>query len=235
MKCLFLLFLLPLAAWSQPLVITPLTDSIWITTTYQKYGDELVPSNSMVMVTNDGVLIIDTPWDTTQIQPLIDSIDTHFHQPVVFCLATHFHNDRTGGFALMRRQNIATWSSDMTREYCQQRNEPLAEFTFEGDTTFTIGGTTFETYYPGAGHAPDNIVLWFPKQKILYGGCFVKSIENSSLGNIADADLKSWKKAVKKVKKRYKKPRHVIPGHYSWDSPEALQHTYDLLKNAPAQ
>ena len=38
-----------------------------------------------------------------------------------------------------------------------------------------MGQHAFQTYYGGQGHTPDNIVIWFDKEKILYGGCLVKS------------------------------------------------------------
>jgi len=44
-------------------------------------------------------------------------------------------------------------------------------------------------YYPGGGHTADNIVLWFPSKKILFGGCMLKDSNSKSLGNLSDAKL----------------------------------------------
>ena len=71
----------------------------------------------------------------------------------------------------------------------------------------------FELFYPGAGHARDNIVVWFPQQKVLFGGCFIKSVTATNLVNIADAVLSEWTPAIKRLQKKYKNIRTVVPGH----------------------
>ena len=50
----------------------------------------------------------------------------------------------------------------------------------------TVGGTQVRVIYPGAAHAPDNIVTFFPESGVLFGGCLVKS--GDDLGNLGDAD-----------------------------------------------
>lgn len=216
---------------SAQLEIYELEDSVFIVTTYGKYGETLYPANSMYVLTEKGAILIDTPWDTTQVLPLIDSIKERHNADLLFCLATHFHEDRTGGFNVLREAGVATWSSQHTYRLCVEKHHPLAEFTFTGDTTFTFGSVEFEAYFPGAGHAPDNIVVWFPKYDLLYGGCFIKSTDTQSLGNLGDADTVSWYTAAQKVKKRYKQPGYVIPGHEGWMSRKSLRHTIKLLKS----
>ena len=59
---------------AQQLEITPLTTNFYVYTTKKVMDDEVVPSNSMYLVTNEGVVLFDTPWDSTQLQPLLDTI-----------------------------------------------------------------------------------------------------------------------------------------------------------------
>jgi metallo-beta-lactamase class B len=98
------------------------------------------------------------------------------------------------------------------------------------DSTFKIGKYSFQTYYAGQGHAPDNIVIWFENEKILYGGCLVKSTEATDLGNIAEANLKKWVSAIKKLQNKFKDPMFIIPGHNDWTSRDALIHTLRLIR-----
>jgi glyoxylase-like metal-dependent hydrolase (beta-lactamase superfamily II) len=212
------------------LVISNLTGDFYIYTTYKMVKGYRFPSNSMYLVTNAGVVLFDTPWDETQFQPLLDSIyERHQTQPVL-CIATHFHDDRTAGLIFFKDKGIATCSSRMTYQLCALHDEKQAEKYFTGDTTFAIGGHVFETYYPGQGHSPDNIVIWFEKEKILYGGCLVKSEENQGLGNIADANLSAWGNSILNVMKKYPDAQHVIPGHFAWSDKKALSHTFNLVK-----
>ena len=184
----------------------------------------------MYLVTNNGVVMFDTPWDTAQFQPLLDIIDARHHQKVVLCIATHFHDDRTMGLAFLRLHGVKTYTSLQTYLLCKQHGNKQAEYYFTCDTSFTLGGYTFQTFYPGRGHTADNIVLWFSKQKILYGGCMVKSSENKSLGYVADADVTAWPATIKRVQAKFPNATYVIPGHFAWSGMDALQHTLDLLK-----
>lgn len=233
-----IILLLAMASWvllpgqtNHPqLEISRLTGDCYVYTTYNDPGNgSLFPSNSMYIVTTDGVVLIDTPWDTTQFQPLLDSIAARHHKKVIMCISTHFHADRTAGLEYYRQQGIKTYTSRRTDEFSIIKNEKRSEFIMDQDTTFRIGQYTFQTYYPGQGHSPDNIVVWLPKEKVLYGGCFVKSTEASGLGNLGDANPAAWVKSVKRVERKFRKPKYIIPGHQSWASRKSLEYTLELL------
>lgn len=215
---------------SPKLKITHLTGNIYVYTTYNLYQNTPVPSNSAYLVTDNGVVLFDTPWDTTQFQPLLDSIEAKHHQPVVLSISTHFHEDRTGGIDFLKSKGISTWSSQQTLVLCKEKGEPQAAHQFAGDTTFRIGSQQINIFYPGPGHAPDNILIWLPKDKVLYGGCFVKSTEATSLGNLSDANVDVWPSSIHKVMKKFPTPAYIIPGHDGWADKRSLQHTLQLLK-----
>ncbi|HQF28632.1 MAG TPA: subclass B1 metallo-beta-lactamase, partial [Bacteroidia bacterium] len=94
---------------------------------YTTYGDpgngELFPANGMYLVTNDGVILIDTPWDTTQFQPLLDSIKIKHNKSVSICIATHFHEDRTAGLHYYRTQGRKTFTTRKTDSLSILRNK----------------------------------------------------------------------------------------------------------------
>ena len=98
------------------LEITHLTGDFYIYVTYNLYKGSRVPANGMYVVTDNGVILIDSPWDTTQFQPLLDSIQSRHRQPVVLCIATHFHEDRTGGLEYYKSKGIKTFTSRQTDE-----------------------------------------------------------------------------------------------------------------------
>jgi metallo-beta-lactamase class B len=215
------------------LAINHLTGNLYVYTTWQAQGGARFPSNSMYLVTDRGVALIDGPWDSTQCQPLLDSIYRRHHQKVVLCIATHFHEDRTRALDFLRERGIATYSSAGTYALCLKNHKPLAEHIFTRDTVFHVGNASFSTFYPGEGHSRDNIVVWFPADKVLYGGCFVKSTEADGLGNVADANVAEWPHSVRRLMDKYPHPAFVVPGHQGWSDRGSLQHTMDLLRAAP--
>lgn len=222
-------FTLPLSA--QKLSIQHLTGDFFIYTTYMPIGNGILyPSNSMYLVTNLGVVLFDTPWDTSQVKPLLDSIEAKHQLPVIMCISTHFHDDRTAGLNILKSYGVKTYTSYKTTNLCLSIGNDTGDYPFDDDTTFVIGEYTFVTYYPGPGHSFDNIVVWFPSERILYGGCFIKSMDDNSIGNTSDAYLFDWDNSLRKVKRKFSNPQYVIPGHNSWQSNQAVDHTLNLVK-----
>lgn len=217
-------------AQEKKLVISHLTGNLYVYTTYQLFSGKPFPSNSMYMVTKNGVVLIDTPWDVEQVQPLLDSIKRKHKKDVVMCVVTHYHADRTGGLDVLKAKGIKTYSTAQTHELSIENKEKTAQYQFLNDTTFQVADTKFQAYYPGHGHTKDNIVIWFPKEKVLFGGCLFKSTESPDLGNVADADVEQWPVAIKNVMQKFPNAQFMIPGHFGWSKPKALTHTLELLE-----
>jgi metallo-beta-lactamase class B len=215
----------------KKLQITNLTGDFYIYTTYNIYKDSKTPANGMYLVTTKGVLLFDSPWDTTQFQPLLDSIEKKHQKKVVLCIATHFHDDRAAGLDYYRQKGIKTYSTTLTNELRKKNKKRGAEFLFTSDTTFNIGNYSFDTYYPGEGHTPDNIVIWFNQFKILYGACLIKSTEVEDLGYLGDANTMEYANTVKNVLQKYPKPQYVIVGHSDWSDVKSLDHTLMLAES----
>lgn len=215
---------------NSPLQISHLMGDFYVYKTFHDYKGTLISANAMYLVTDKGVVLFDAPWDKTQFKPLLDSIKARHHKEVVMCFATHSHEDRAGGLEFYGKKGIKTYTIKLTGQILEKNNEKRAEFIIPNDTTFTVGQHTFEVYYPGKGHAPDNIIVWFNKEKVLYGGCFIKSTEAKDLGYLGDSDVKEWEKSIKKVQSKFKKPKYIITGHDDWKDLSSLNHTLKLVQ-----
>jgi len=220
---------------NSPLQISHLTGDFYVYRTFHDYNGTMISANAMYLVTDKGVVLFDAPWDKSQFQPLLDTIKAKHNKEVIMCFATHSHDDRAGGLDFYRQKGVKTYSGKLTDNILKKNNEKRAEFIVPNDTTFTVGQHTFEVYYPGKGHAPDNIVVWFDKEKVLYGACFIKSADAKDLGYLGDSDVKEWKKSIGKVKTKFKNPIYIIPGHEDWTNTESLNHTLKLVDEYLAQ
>ena len=216
---------------NSPLQISHLTGDFYVYKTFNDYKGVKISANAMYVVTDKGAVLFDAPWDKTQFQPLLDSIKKKHNKNVVMVFATHSHDDRAGGLDFYRKKGIETYSGKLTDEILKNKKEPRAEFVIPNDTVFTVGQYKFEMYYPGKGHAPDNIVAWFGKEKILYGGCFIKSAEAKDLGYLGDADVKEWEKSIIKVQSKFKNPKYVIPGHDGGTTNKSISQTLRLVQD----
>ncbi|MCZ4245147.1 BlaB/IND/MUS family subclass B1 metallo-beta-lactamase [Pedobacter punctiformis] len=216
-------------AQSAGLHINHLTGNFYVFVTYNTYNGIQTPANGMYMVTKGGVVMIDAPWNDAELQPLLDSIEAKHHKKVVVAIATHSHKDRSGGLEFFRTKGIKTYTTKLTDEISAVTKERRAEFTFSKDTTFMVGGYKFNTFYAGEGHTKDNLTIWFGKDKILYGGCLVKSVEATDLGYTGEANLQEWPKTILKLKQKYPNAKYVITGHQALGGTETLDHTLNLL------
>ena len=214
----------------KPLLISKLTNNIYIYTTYNIYNGEKVPANGLYVTTNEGVILIETPWDKSQFQPLLDSIESKHHKKVIYSISTHSHADRTAGLDYYNFIGIKTYTSSLTDSISSITGENRAAFLFYNDTTFSLGNENVKTYYIGKGHTADNIVIWFEQEKVLYGGCLIKSGDATDLGNINDASLEEWAKTINKIKSKFKAAKFIIPGHDDWIDGKGLFQTEYLLK-----
>jgi metallo-beta-lactamase class B len=237
MQKLFLFFLLVFdiaiskGQTSQPkLKISHLTENFYIYTTYNTYNESITPAHGMYLVSDSGVVLFDTPWDSTQFQALLDSIDTRHHKSVSLCIAAHWHSDRTAGLEYYKQKGIKTYTTQFTDELAKKNDHKRAEFLMKNDTIFHFDQYTFETYYPGQGHTLDNIIIWFTKEKILYGGCLIKGGTAVNLGFLGDANKKEYYNTLKKVEKKCPNPNYIVISHSDWNDPNSLKRSIKLAK-----
>ncbi|WP_413513050.1 MUS/TUS/MOC family subclass B1 metallo-beta-lactamase [Myroides odoratus] len=218
-----------LYAQSDKLKIEQLNDHMYIYTTYQVFKGVEYSSNALYVVTDEGVILIDTPWDKEQYEPLVNHIKTQHNKEVKWVITTHFHEDRSGGLDYFNNAGAQTYTYALTNEILKQRNEPQAAFTFDREKEFVLGKEKLTVYFLGEGHSKDNTVVWFPKEKVLYGGCLIKSAEATTIGNIQDANTEAWSSTIDEIKRRFKQATVIIPGHDAWNIPGHLENTERII------
>lgn len=204
------------------------SNSIYIYESYGSYQGGKVGANAVVFVGEDSVVVIDTPWGNDQTRQLIDWIGNEIKKPIASFVITHFHEDRIGGIDVLKEKGIPAISSQLTAELAVANGIASPDVLFEKDTTIALAGGKLEVFYPGPGHTNDNVVVYFPSEKLLYGGCFLKDANTTSLGNLADADVAAWPASLEKMKQRFPKPKMVIPGHGGLEA-GAIENTMKLL------
>lgn len=223
---------------SKPVISTThLNGNYYVYTSQGKPDDKnYFPANGLYVLTPEGVILIDTPWDEDQTRQLADTLEKKHHQKMAMCVVTHHHADRTAGLDWLRKKGVKTYSSLLTHSLCEGGDEKQAQYTFKGDTTLTLGNVTLQTYYPGAGHSLDNLVVWFPNDKVLFGGCLIRSFEAKSNPEVPGSDSAAWAQATKKLFTRYGDAAFVIPGHQGWEGGTAmLSHTMIVLSRNQAR
>jgi glyoxylase-like metal-dependent hydrolase (beta-lactamase superfamily II) len=215
--------------------ICQLAPGVWMHTSLQRYpGGVVIPSNGLLVVRGTHSILIDTAWNDAQTQCVFDFAAGTLQKPVRRAIVTHAHNDRIGGVGFLLSRGIPVSGLTLTRDIAVAHNVVGPNETFDlgiGEIRQLEG---IELFYPGPGHAPDNIVVWIPSDRLLFGGCLIKSADAGNLGFTGDADLDHWPDAVRAVSRRYSSATVVVPGHGAPGDIHLLDNTLKLLaENRP--
>lgn len=208
-----------------------LSDRTWVHRSFQNVsGYGRVGANGLVVIDGSDAAIIDTPWNDKQTAALFDAVKDSLNASIRIAVVTHSHVDCMGGLAEVHRRGAVSYAYEKTRLFASRDNLPLPMNTFADSLFISCGNTEMQLFYPGGGHTVDNMVVWLPSSKTLFGGCLLKSMETKGLGNTADSDIPAWPVTVAWVMKRFPGAQIVIPGHGNFGGAELLTHTLGILE-----
>ncbi|GAB3271630.1 subclass B1 metallo-beta-lactamase [Parahaliea aestuarii] len=208
-----------------------ISDGVWSHIATQQLGDLLYPSNGLIVRDGNTLLLVDTAWGAENTAALLDAIDRQIGLPVTRAVSTHFHDDRVGGVRVLQETGVATYASPVTRQLALGEGNEVPSHSLQGLSSpgDVLPFGPLEIFYPGAGHAPDNIVVYVPSARVLFGGCAVHEASRESAGNVADADLQEWPASVARIQQRYPDAEVVVPGHGLPGNLELLGHTVAVV------
>ena len=209
-----------------------LQDSIFVHVTWHKLEDYgRFPSNGLVVIRNGQALMIDTPMDNDKTERLVRYLKDSLSVDLSRLIIGHFHDDCMGGLGYLQSIGIESIAHALTVEKCQGMGLPIPSTPFAETFTFDFHGEQIVCRYFGGGHSFDNITVWMPHQKILFGGCLVKSLDSRGLGNLSDAVVSDWDATIERLMDAYTGIEVVIPGHGDFGGVDLLTHTIKLVQD----
>lgn len=215
---------------TENLKIERLTANTFIHTSYlntETYGK--VSCNGMVVIDQKEAIVIDTPTDDTASAELLMWIETHSRSTVIAVVATHFHVDCLGGLNEFHKRNIPSYASKFTVELAKSADVIAPLNGFAKTQELKVGNNLLINDFLGEGHTKDNIISYFPSEKVLFGGCLVKA-EGAGKGNLNDANVDEWSNTVQNVETNYGQAEFIIPGHGQVGDVNLLDYTIELFK-----
>ena len=208
---------------------------LWVHTTTRRYPDGTIyPANGMLMETDSASVLFDTGWTNAQTKVLLFWAEHKLRKPVAKVVVTHAHEDRLGGIDELKRRQIPVYSLALTNEFARAQGIKNAPMPLPGlEANILRDKLGYDLFFPGPGHSRDNLVVYFRRQHVLFGGCLVKSSSSPSLGNLDDAVLTDWPNTIARVKNTYPDAQIVVPGHGTL-SGDSLARTLELLRKKSA-
>lgn len=188
-----------------------------------------VPCNGLIVINSNQSIVFDTPTNDSSSLELIKWITENLHCTIKAIVPTHFHDDCLGGLQEFHQHKIPSFANKRTIELAKQNNMVIPENGFIDSLVLTLGNEKVTAKFFGEGHTKDNVVGYFAKDEILFGGCLIKEL-NASKGYLGDANLLTWSSTVSNVKKAYPNVKIVVPGHGNFGNKKLLNYTINLFK-----
>ena len=215
---------------SENLVVYPISENAFVHVSYLKTQDfGNVACNGLILRNGKEVVILDTPTDNTSSKELIQLINQKMGCKINAVVPTHFHEDCLGGLSEFTSLGIHAYANYKTIEYAKAKQINLPIHPFNRQFDLKVGKKNVELDFLGEGHTKDNIVAYFPSEKILFGGCLVKEL-GASKGNLEDANVNTWSQSIQNVKNKFPKTKIVVPGHGKIGNTQLLDYTQQLFQ-----
>ena len=215
-------------------------------------------ANSLVIKFKNGkYLFIDTPYTDEATEELCKWLQSRDENKIhVTAINTHFHIDNLGGNGYLEKTGADVYGSDLTCKLLKERGlgngmldmlksshfdkcrnyyenvkllPPNKTFTLDKGITLKFDDDAVIVFYPGPGHAPDNVAVYYPAKQLLFGGCLVKSMGTNSKGNTGDADLEHWASSLQNLQNRFPDAKIVIPGHGKIGDISLIKHSIEIV------
>ena len=154
-------------------------------------GSEGQP-NSAFVVTDSGVVIVDAQPSPAHAQRLAAAIRSVTPRPIKWVILTHHHPDHHFGTSVFRRMGARVMAHPDRRVLAAEGGEDALladwvrvvgldamrgfEFADKPDRPVTatdtlwLGGQTLVVIHPGAGHSPGDLLVWLPRERVLFAG-----------------------------------------------------------------
>ena len=215
---------------TENLVIRQISKNVFVHISYLQTMDfGKVACNGMLVRHGNEALVFDTPTSNKSAEELIRYINEILHVKIKAIVPTHFHEDCLGGLAAFHAHAIPSYGQVQTLELTKANNLISPQYGFRDSLRLDVGNTFVAIKYLGEGHTKDNVVAYFPRERVLFGGCLIKELQ-ATKGFLGDANLREWSKTVEQVKRQFPKVQQVIPGHGKPGGPELLDYTISLFK-----
>jgi metallo-beta-lactamase class B len=217
------------------------------------------PANSLLVEMADGTLVlVDTPSTPKATQIAIQWFESRLGERRMIAINTGYRYDNLGGNAYLIEQGIPVYGSAHTVQLLAERGEALRTLTLgsligqqnqrfyeaynsqeyppptrifspEIGLELEFGGQVLLAHHPGPAYTPDNLVVYFPMHKLLFGGGVVQSAER--LESLNAADPAAWKDSLANLSQfDYD---ILVPKYGDRLDPGQLEHEISLLDRTP--
>jgi cyclase len=192
---------------------------------YAYISDNDASANSTFLVSDQGILVVDTGLNAQEGRKLLTEIRKFSQAQVRWIVNTHYHPDHRGGNSAVGPDAIII-STAFTRSHTEKpaQENSVNEIVGPKGLVLYLGGHVIRIYHPGPAHTQGDLVVYFPDEHaIATGDLFL----TNSCPAMDDGDMENWIAALDQM---LALPiEHVVPGHFELATKSELQRFRNYL------
>jgi cyclase len=213
--------------------IRKLKDGIYVYVGKDRPNDAGPESNVGIVLTQEGVVLIDTGQNPTDARAIQAAVKTLTSQPVRYVIATETHGDHHAGDYVFSPPGVSIAhegstaalkdrepgdparverlraGSPETRAALEGYHFVLPQIEYRQKMTLNVGERTFELLYMKNAHSEADTAIWLPKERVLFSASVVVNNQFNVIRPwVAIPDVLAATKMQKGLN-----PEFVVPGH----------------------
>lgn len=183
---------------------------------------------SLVVVTNDGVAVIDGQGDEPMTRAMVENIRKLTPKPIRYVVIASDHGDHTGGNAAFKAAypDVVFISSPVSQRNLAKGKNPPTQ-TVADKRTLQLGGTDIEILNLGRAHTGGDLVAYLPKSKVLFmSEVYLRGVFPA----MRSAYPSEWVRTIEKAQAM--DVSWYVPGHGFIDDAAAMKRDLDQSRRA---
>ncbi len=123
-------------------------------------------TNSMFLVTQEGVVVVDAPPAIGD--KIFAAVSNVTDKPITHLIYSHAHKDHIDAANIF--ENVTIIAHNETAKILNERNDtnrPVPDMNFSKEMNLPIGDQVLQLLYPGPYHQQGNIFVYLPEHKVL--------------------------------------------------------------------
>ncbi|MFN3658130.1 MAG: MBL fold metallo-hydrolase [Pseudolabrys sp.] len=192
------------AAWAQAPAQPPLFATTKVEGTENVYIFRYQNHQSMFIVTPAGVIVTDPiSYGRPQAaKAYLDEVRKITQAPIKYLIYSHHHYDHIAGGKVFKDAGATIVAHRRARERLAQlkpADVPVPDQVLDSKKIIKLGGTTLELHYTGRNHSDSSIVMFLPKDKLIFAVDFNQLGTVPSRLAVNDSYPTEWEASLKRT------------------------------------
>ena len=191
------------------------------------FGEDVVSTNSMFVVTTGGVLVADGQGSAEETQALIDAIGAVTDQPITTVVVGSDHPDHSGGNAAFPASATFLAHPTSAARLRERGGTPGTIEEVSDERELTMGGKTIRVLHLGRAHTGGDLIVHLPQERVLFLG---EVFMNRVFPSMASSYPREWVATIQEAESLG--ADMYVPGHGFVDPPAVSREELGAFRGA---